>query len=187
MQNVVFLDNHDISRFYSTLGEDLQKYQMSIGWLLTTRGTPQWYYGAEIGMKGLANPDGWVRMDFPGGWQGDKENKFTAKGRSVLENSIFDYVKTLANFRKNSSAIKTGKLMQFVPEDWVYTYFRYDDKQTVMVVMNSSKDEKTIDTKRFSEMTSKFKKGREVSDGSIKDLNGTWKLPGKSIWILELQ
>lgn len=186
MQNVVFLDNHDLSRFYSVIGEDLEKYKMSIGWLLTTRGVPQWYYGAEILMKGMANPDGWVRMDFPGGWPGDKVNKFTAAGRTAQENETFNYVRALANYRKNSSAIKTGKLMQFVPEDWVYTYFRYDDKQTVMVVMNTSKDERTIDPKRFEERTKGFTKGKDVIDASVKDLSQSWKIPGETIWVLEL-
>ena len=32
--------------------------------------------------------------------------------------------------------------MQFVPQDGVYVYFRYDDKQTIMVVMNTAKENK---------------------------------------------
>ncbi|ANE49533.1 glycoside hydrolase family 13 protein [Flavisolibacter tropicus] len=186
MQNVIFMDNHDLSRFYSVVGEDLDKYKMSIGWLLTSRGVPQWYYGAEIGMKGLANPDGWVRLDFPGGWPGDKVNKFVKAGRTPREDSIFNYTKTLANYRKNASAIKTGKLMQFVPEDGVYTYFRYDNNQTVMVVMNTAKEEKTVDTKRFEERFSGFSKGKEITTGAIQELRTKWKLPAKGIWILEL-
>ena len=76
--------------------------------------------------------------------------------------------------------------MQFVPEDWVYTYFRYDDKQTVMVVMNTSKDERTIDLKRFEERTKGFTKGKDVINSSVKDLAQSWKIPGKTVWILEL-
>jgi glycosidase len=125
-------------------------------------------------------------MDFPGGWSGDSVNKFTVAGRTVQENEIFNYVRTLANFRKSSSAIKTGKLMQFVPEDWVYTYFRYNDMQTVMVVMNTSKEVKTIDPKRFEERTKGFTKGKDVITSSVKDLSQSWNLPGKSIWVLEL-
>ena len=53
-------------------------------------------------MKGLTNPDGLVRLDFKGGWAGDKENKFTAAGRTAKENEAFNYVKKLANYRKNS-------------------------------------------------------------------------------------
>ena len=187
MQNVVFLDNHDLSRFYSTIGEDMNKYKMSIGWLLTTRGTPQWYYGAEIGMKGLANPDGWVRMDFMGGWPGDSVNKFTEAGRTPREDSIFDYTKRLAQFRKTSPAIKTGKLMQFVPEDAVYTYFRYDNKQTIMVVMNTAKEERTIDPQRFKERLNGRLDVKDVMDGTVRKTAEKWKMPAQSIWIMEVK
>ena len=40
-QNVVFLDNHDMSRFFSVVGEDVAKQKMGLSWLLTTRGIPQ--------------------------------------------------------------------------------------------------------------------------------------------------
>jgi glycosidase len=188
MTNVVFLDNHDIARFYSYLNEDRQKYKMAIGWLLTTRGIPQWYYGAEILMKGHANPDGNVRWDFPGGWPGDKVNKFVAEGRTPQEDSVFNYVRRLANYRKNSTTLKTGKLMQFVPEDWVYTYFRYDKNETVMVVMNTSKDPKTIDPQRFKERYTQLKDPNQlhdVFDRTIRNPNEKWTIPGNTIWILE--
>ena len=77
--------------------------------------------------------------------------------------------------------------MQFVPEDWMYTYFRYDDKQTVMIVMNTSNDEKTIKPERFSEITKGFTKARNVALGWTADLIvPEWKVPGKTIWVLEL-
>jgi glycosidase len=184
---VVFLDNHDMSRFYSQVGEDKDKLKMGIGWLLTTRGIPEMYYGTEILLKGISNPDGLVRGDFIGGWKEDAQNKFTQQGRTESENDVFNWTKRLANFRKASSAIKTGKLMQYVPEDWVYTYFRYDDKQTVMVVMNTSNDEKTIHPDRFSERTTGFTKAKNVVAGWTADLTAKeWKVPGKSIWVLEL-
>ena len=55
------------------------------------------------------------------------------QGRNAQEEGIWKYISTLANFRKSSSAVTTGKLMQYVPQDGVYVYFRYDDKQTIMV------------------------------------------------------
>jgi len=76
--------------------------------------------------------------------------------------------------------------MQYVPEDWVYTYFRYDDKQTVMVVMNTAGEERTIDPKRFSERIKGFTKARNITNAKQEDLDTKWKLPAKSIWILEL-
>jgi glycosidase len=49
---VSFLNNHDTNRALTQLGDDINKYKMAIGWLLTTRGIPQLYYGEEILMKG---------------------------------------------------------------------------------------------------------------------------------------
>jgi glycosidase len=187
MKHVLFLDNHDKTRFFSEIGEDFQKYKMGIGWLLTARGIPQLYYGTEVLMKGVSNPDGYVRLDFPGGWTGDKQNKFEEKGRTNEENEAFNYVKSIANFRKQSSAIKWGKLMQYVPEDGVYTYFRYDDKQTIMVVMNTANDEKTLSPQRFMERIKNFSKAKNITDKAVLNLKHDWKMPGKSIWILELE
>lgn len=187
MNQVVFLDNHDMTRFLSQVGEDIDKLKMGIAWLLTTRGIPQLYYGTEVLMKGVSNPDGYVRGDFPGGWTGDDKNKFTTEGRSEKENEVFNWTRTLANFRKSSSAIKTGKLTQYVPEDWVYTYFRHDAKQTVMVVMNTSNDEKTLQPARFAESMKGFTKAKNVTAGWTADLTAKeWKVPGKTVWVLEL-
>jgi glycosidase len=186
MKNVNFLDNHDKTRFFSEIGEDFEKYKMGIAWLLTTRGIPQLYYGTEVLMKGVSNPDGWVRLDFPGGWPGDKQNKFEASGRTTQENEAFNYVRTLAHFRKNSTALQTGKLMQYVPDNWTYTYFRYDDRQTVMVVMNTSTEEKTIHPQRFLERIKGFSKARNIVTSAVNDLNNAWKIPGKTVWVLEL-
>ena len=185
--NVNFLDNHDMSRFLSQVGEDEQKLKMGLAWLLTTRGIPQIYYGTEILLKGISNPDGLVRGDFFGGWKEDRQNKFTAAGRTENENAAFNLTRSLARFRKSSTAITTGKFMQYVPEDWVYTYFRYDNRQTVMVVMNTSKDEKTVDPKRFSERTSGFNTAKDVLSGANNNLTTSWKVPGKTVWVLELQ
>ena len=71
-RNCIFLDNHDLNRWFSVVNEDVEKDKIGFEWLLTCRGIPQMYYGDEVLMKGVTNPDGWVRLDFPGGWNGDK-------------------------------------------------------------------------------------------------------------------
>ncbi|MEP6675597.1 MAG: alpha-amylase family glycosyl hydrolase [Ferruginibacter sp.] len=188
MREVIFLDNHDLPRFYSVLNEDTAKYKMAFAWLMTFRGVAQMYYGSEILMAGLTSPnDGQVRKDFPGGWEGDADNKFTAAGRTAKENSIFNYIKTLANFRKNSSAIKTGKLMQYVPEDGVYVYFRYDAKQTVMCIFNQNDGEKEIDLNRFDERTSGFTKATDIISGETISVAGKRKIAGKTLTVFELK
>jgi len=171
MRNVIFIDNHDMARFYSVVGEDLTKYKTALNWVLTCRGIPQLYYGDEIGMTGFTSPnDGYVRQDFPGGWASDPVNKFTPQGRNEKEKAIWDHLSKLANFRKTSTAICSGKMMQFVPEDGVYVYFRYDAAETIMVVMNTAKMKKTVSLNRFAERTSGFSKMKEIQSGRMTGL-----------------
>jgi glycosidase len=170
-RNVIFLDNHDLTRFFSEIGEDVTKYKSALAWLLTCRGIPELYYGDELGLTGFTTPnDGYVRQDFPGGWPSDTANKFSSSGRTAKEEEIWSYIAKLANFRKNSTALTTGKMMQFAPEDAVYVYFRYNNKQTIMVVMNTAKEKKNISLKRFEERTKGFNKMRNVLTNNISDL-----------------
>jgi glycosidase len=186
-RNAIFLDNHDMSRFLSVVGEDFTKFKSGMAMLLTMRGVPQMYYGDEILMKNFSNPDGLVRSDFPGGWAGDKQDKFTADGRDKKENEAFDYIRTLANYRKNTPALQTGKLMQYIPRQGVYTYFRYDAQKTVMIAFNGNDKETTLDTGFFTERMDGFNSGTNVLTGqqitNLKQLT----IPAKSTLIIELK
>jgi glycosidase len=186
-KNVNFLDNHDLSRFFSVVGEDLDKHKLGLAWLLTCRGIPQLYYGTEILMKGFTNPDGWVRLDFPGGWKEDKVNKFTAEGRTEKENEAFTWTKKLANFRKRSSALTTGRFLQYVPEDGVYVYFRYDEKQTVMCIMNTNDQEMMVDLKRFGDQVKNFTSGREITTDRSVVLGDKVRIQKKYLLVMELR
>jgi len=150
-RNVIFFDNHDMSRYFSMVGEDFKKYKSGLAMLLTTRGIPQLYYGTEILMMNYANPDGLVRLDFPGGWDGDKVSKFSSGGRTAAENEAFNYVRRLARYRRDNPVLQTGRLMQYVPEDGVYCYFRYEPLggKTVMVIVNSNSHAVDVQTSRF--------------------------------------
>lgn len=188
MRNCIFLTNHDLDRIYSVVGEDLRKFKMGMALLLTQRGIPQLYYGDEILMKNFKNPsDAEVRKDFPGGWIGDAVNKFDANGRTVLENDAFNYIKTLANFRKKSTAIKTGKLMQYLPKDGVYIYFRYDKNQTVMCVVNTNDVAATIDLSRFAERMNGYTKATDAATGITFNLESTLTLGEKYLLVLDLK
>jgi len=187
MTNVIFLDNHDMTRFFSQVGERVDKLKVGLSWLFTCRGIPQLYYGTEVLMKGVANPDGWVRLDFPGGWEGDKKNVFKGLGITKDEQSVLDLTRRLAGFRKTASAIKTGKMMQFVPENGVYVYFRYDANQTVMCIMNTNEFPVTIPLDRFKERMNGFKKAYDVATGNTFNLENMMTLGGSYLLVLELQ
>ncbi|MDJ0363809.1 alpha-amylase family glycosyl hydrolase [Hymenobacter sp. H14-R3] len=185
-RNVPFLDNHDMSRFYSVIGEDFNKYKMGLAWLLTLRGTPQLYYGTEVLMKNFSDPDGKVREDFPGGWAGDKTNYFTQ--RSGPAGAAFDYVSKLANYRKSHPVLSSGKLMQFIPQDGVYTYFRYKEGgECVMIIANNTTAEKKVDGTRFAERTKGFSSGVEVTSGAVVGDLKALVVPAHTAWVVELR
>lgn len=187
-RNVIFLDNHDMSRFYSMVNEDLNKYKSGMALLLTLRGIPQVYYGTEILMKNYSNPDGLVRSDFPGGWAGDKSDKFTAAGRTPQENEAWNYFRTLANYRKNSPALQSGKMMQYVPENGLYTYFRYlpEGGKTVMVIVNGDDQAKSLETARFSERMSGATTAINIITKEQLNTLKTIAVPAKGTLVLEL-
>jgi len=149
---LVFLDNHDMERFSERIGFDLDKYKLAVTHLLTTRGIPQLYYGTEILMGGQKSQgDGDIRRDFPGGWTGDTRNAFTLAGRTTVENEAFNYLKSLLHYRKTNPVLQSGKMVQFIPRDNVYVYFRMNTSKTVMVVLNNSDVQRSLDMEIFEE------------------------------------
>ncbi len=183
-RNVLFLDNHDMTRILSSLGESVPKLKVALAWLFTCRGIPQLYYGTEVMMKGISNPDGWVRLDFPGGWDGDKKNAFTGEGLTAEEKSIQSYTRLLGNYRKQSTALQTGKMMQYIPNNGLYVYFRYDAGSTVMCVMNTDKQTRAVDMNDFSERTKGFNGGKDIITN--QQINAKFELPAMSMQIIEL-
>ncbi len=186
-RNVLFLDNHDLSRFYSTMNEDVDKLKAGYTFMMTTRGIPSLYYGTEILLTGYTNPDGKVRQDFPGGWPGDSANKFTAAGRTPKENDAFNYFKKMANYRKANPVLHDGKLTQFVPEDGVYVYFRHNSKKTVMCIMNCNDTPKTVATKRYEERMLGFTKAKNIITDEVLNSLGNIQVGRYTTLVLELQ
>ncbi|MBN1790704.1 MAG: glycoside hydrolase family 13 protein [Bacteroidales bacterium] len=184
---LVFLDNHDTERFTERIGYDMQKFKLAAAHLLTTRGIPQIYYGTEILMGGQKSKgDGDIRRDFPGGWPGDARNAFTQEGRTSQENEAFHYIRTLLNYRKASPVLHSGKMIQFIPRDNVYVYFRMKAEKTVMVILNNSGDQRTLDMTRFEECLKGARTGKDIVTNKTVQLEGL-KVEGKSAMVLEVE
>lgn len=184
---LTFVENHDTGRFNHIYKNDFKKYQMAMTLIATVRGIPQTYYGSEIGMAGdKGKGDADIRQDFPGGWAGDTNNAFSKSERTEEQNKFFDFTSKLFQWRKGKSVIHSGKMTHYIPENNVYVYFRYNDKETVMVVINNAAETKTFKTNRFQENIKNFKSGKDVLTGKAVDLKNEISLDGKSVLILEL-
>ncbi len=185
---VVFPDNHDIGRIFTKLGNDIKKWKMAMTLIATVRGIPQIYYGTEILMTGdKNNGDAFIRKDFPGGWPGDTLNAFTKNGRTAQQEEAFEFVKTLFNWRKTKDVIHSGKMKQFIPDNHIYVYFRYNENDKVMVIFNNSVKQEKVDVNRYSEMIESDTKGVSVIDGKTYDLTKSFVMNPKSSLILELK
>lgn len=187
--NVIFLDNHDLTRFFTQTGKRPDVYKLALSFILTTRGIPQFYYGTEIIMEGDKNRgDGFLRDDFPGGWPGDSKNAFTATGLTDTEREAYEFTRRLLNWRKGKDVIHSGKLKQFIPEAGLYVYFRYNDNESVMVILNNSEtDPGKITQERYREAMEGFTSGYEVITGKkIGDLS-SFSIPPKTAMIIELK
>lgn len=185
---LVFAENHDTNRINQVYKNDFDKYRLAMTLIATVRGIPQVYYGSETGMAGDKNKgDGDIRRDFPGGWEGDANNAFTQAGRTVEQNQYFDFTSKLFQWRKTKSVVHFGKTMHYVPENNVYVYFRYDDNETVMVVMNNSGQDQTLQTKRFAERVRDYRKGKDAIGGASVDVTNSVFVKAKSALVLELE
>ena len=185
---MVFMGNHDTGRFNEIYDGDFKKYKMAMTMIATVRGTPQIYYGDEIGMRGdKGKGDGAIRQDFPGGWEGDEQSAFNAEDRTENQMKYFDLTSKLLNFRKENEVLQFGKMLQFLPENNVYVYFRYNDKNRVMVIINNNAEEQTLDLKKYAEGIQGSTSGKEIISGKDIQLNETLSIPAQDAMLIQLQ
>jgi len=184
---LIFAENHDTQRF-NHIYPTVEDYQLAMALIATIRGIPQLYYGSEVGMAGSKNiGDGDIRREFPGGWNDHKQNAFTKEGRTAEQEKYHSVTKKLFNWRKGKSVIHTGKTTHYIPENNVYVYFRHNEQETIMVIINNSNENQTIGANRFQENIKNYTLGNDVLSEKSFDLNNNIKIDGKSVLILELK
>ncbi|MGC1783501.1 MAG: alpha-amylase family glycosyl hydrolase [Acidobacteriaceae bacterium] len=145
---VTFLGNHDTGRFMSEPAVTMARMKLAFGLLATMRGMPQIYYGDEIAMTGGNDPDN--RRNFPGGFPGDRNNAFTAAGRTPEQSSMHDWVQGLFQLRARHGVLETGAQQDLLADDTGFVFARVEapvsgkpiaataQGEIVLVLMNKS-------------------------------------------------
>jgi len=183
---VVFAENHDTSRLLAHVDGDLALWKLGMAYLATVRGTPQFYYGSEVLLRGpKERNDGLLRADMPGGWTSDRANAFTGAGLSAAQRDAQAYIRALFNWRKRNPLLHTGKLTHFAPQEGVYVYFRHDGARSVMVVLNKNATANSLSLDRFAGFLH-GRDAREALTGKVVMLGATLSLPAKSATLLEI-
>ena len=151
---LLFADNHDMTRIYDQLNQDVALTKMALAMVLMMPRIPQIYYGTEVMLHNAQNPKdhGFIRSDMPGGWQEDVENAFIGSKISNEQLELQGFLKKMLNFRKSNSVLHYGKTMHFEPKNGVYVLARYDDEKMVTLIINKSNKPASINSEQYQEL-----------------------------------
>ncbi len=130
-----FVDNHDVNRIVSMI--DTKENLKNLYTLMYTMpGTPAVYYGSEWAMEGkkTRGNDNPLRPEI------DVENP------PVTNKELMEHLKKLATLRQNSHALKYGSYKEVLILDETYAFARISEKETKLIFINISPQEKTIQT-----------------------------------------
>lgn len=185
---MIFPDNHDMSRIFTRLEEDFDKWKMAMSMYFTMRGTLQFFYGTEILMSNPGTEDhGIIRSDFPGGWPGDTVNAFTGEGLSSQALEAQNWIKTLAKLRRESCALNMGTTLHYTPNDEIYVYFRSFEQEHLMVVVNKNTEAKEIELDRFEQGLNGATTAHHLITGEDFELHQNLQVGPMETLILELK
>ncbi|HEX9826460.1 MAG TPA: glycoside hydrolase family 13 protein [Flavobacteriaceae bacterium] len=186
---LIFPDNHDLDRFYTRLNNNFDNWKLGIAMYMTMRGIPQFFYGTEVLMTNeKTGSDGQRRGDFYGGWKNDLKNAASEIGLTETEKEAKKYFSKLLNWRKSNSAITNGNFKHYAPQkNDVYIYFRYNNEQKVMVLLNKNSENVTLNMNRYSEMISNKFKAKDIILDKEFDVENILTISGKTAMILEIR
>lgn len=185
---LTFLDNHDTDRFLAEEPENLDQWKQAIAFLLTSRGIPQLYYGTELLMNGSKEgSDGYVRLDMPGGFPGDKTSAFTKEGRTPLQNEAWDYLSKILQWRRSEArdVMANGSLKHFMPQNGLYVYERKLGDKKVVVMLNGRDEPLDVTMERTLEILPYGTKMHDVISGKDVTIEEEMQFAPRQVMILQ--
>lgn len=180
---MIMAGNHDTDRIGDVVEGDVRRMKIVAALLCTMRGMPQMLYGDELMFRSSDRSKGHptLRIDFPGGWEGDEVSYFEESGRVGDAKDVYDYTRHLMNWRKSKDVIHNGRTLHFVDRDNTYAYFRYNDEEIVFVYVNNSAVERTIPWERYAEIAADLKVGTDVVSGEAVVMQGCKVAPASAL------
>lgn len=185
---LTFLDNHDTDRFLPEMPDSLGVWKQALAFLLTSRGIPQLYYGTELLMNGTKKiSDGYIRLDMPGGFPGDKVDAFTREGRTDMQNEAWDYLSRLLQWRRGEAndVIAKGTLKHFMPQNGIYAYERRLGDKQVVVLLNGQSEPNTVTMERTVEILPYGKTMRDLVSGKDVTITEEMTFTPRQVMILQ--
>ena len=122
------LDSHDVSRFFTTCGEDRDKMELSVLFQMTFVGMPSIFYGDEKGLTGLTEAEYRRPMEFE------------------KEDSLEERYKFFIKLRNEHSCLRDGDYETLLADGNAYGYRRTDEKESIFVYINNGEESFTVET-----------------------------------------
>ena len=171
---MIMAANHDTDRIGDVCEGDARRMKIVHTLLATLRGMPQMLYGDELMFRSTDRSKGHptLRVDFPGGWPGDRINLFDRAQHTGAAKEVYDYTRQIMNWRKSKDVIHNGKTLHFIDRDNTYAFFRYNDDEVVFVYINNTNNERVVPWERYREISEGLDKGRNVITGESVAMSG---------------
>ena len=184
---IVFGDNHDMDRLYKQVNSDFKRLKIGLGLCYTLRGLPQIYCGTELLFTNAKEGDhGEIRQEFSGGWKDHSANALKPQTLTKNQTETQDWLKTLGEYRQKHSSLQSGKMIHFVPKDGVYVFFRINDIEKHMIVVNTNKQERLLNTNRFIEIIKPTSQFRDINGNEIGLTNQAINLAPQGLLIVRV-
>lgn len=171
---LIMAANHDTERITDLVGRNPQKAKLVATLLATLRGVPQIFSGDELMFvsKDRSQGHSGLRVDFPGGWEGDAINLFDPAQRTTEQQEVLAHYRKLFNWRKEEPVIHSGKTTHFASFDNTYSYIRHNNECAVLVFVNASNEPKTVDWDKYKEILAIYRPvGEDVLSGDVSGEN----------------
>ncbi len=123
------LGSHDTTRILSRLDGNKKHLKIAALLLMTWPGIPCIYYGDEIGLEGVGDPE--CRGCMP--WDDNKWDK-----------SIRNWFKELIKHKKQNKSLAKGGVLPLYAQGDIFVYGRIYDKESSLIVANRGKKAKML-------------------------------------------
>ena len=123
-------DSHDMPRFLTCVGEDVNTLKLALLFMFSYIGAPCIYYGDEIGLTGGHDPD--CRKGFP--WDETTWNR-----------DLLNYTKAVIAIRKEYPALRRGSFHRLYSTDGIYAFGRKLGNEILVITLNVNDGIKNIE------------------------------------------
>ena len=129
------IGSHDVQRAMTELGSE-RKFLLAVTMQLLFLGPVLIYYGDEVGLTGGKDPEN--RATYPWDSYEHLGFKYESKTNPRKNLNVFNHYKKILEIRTNEPVIKKGNVSYLVLSKRSIAYRRFDDKNEIYVIANSS-------------------------------------------------